>query len=147
MPKRILAFAFAAGALALAACSSTNPNDLFGSATPTPGPTATYTPNPTASTANVQINYSGSGLANQPVNLSTPDANGNVGATIATQTTNSTGQTTFSNLTPAAKYCFASTFQPTPAPSASPSPAPLPRTVSTCTDLWGLTGVTITLNF
>ena len=137
MPKRILAITFAAGALALAACNS-NPGSLYGSATPTPGPTATVTPNPTASAALVIVTYNGSPLPNQPVTLSTPDANGHyTGAIMTTQTTDATGETTFSNLTPAKSYCFASTFQPTPSPSSSPSATPLPATVPICTNIWG----------
>lgn len=141
MPKRLLAIAFAAGALALAACNN-NTSNLFGSATPTPGPTTTYTPNPTASTAVAAVTYGGAAVASQPVDLSTPDANGHPGAVITTQTTNASGQATFSNLTPATTYCFASSYTPPTAP-----PTPLPRSVSVCSNLWGLTGVTIRLAF
>ena len=135
MPKRILAFAFAFGALVLAACN--NNSNPYGSATPTPGPTATLTPNPTNSTGLVQVYAAASALPNQPVDLSTPTAQGNPGTPLVTQTTNPSGVATFSNLTPGSTYCFSSTFQPTPGPTAPASPAPLPRTQSTCTNLWG----------
>lgn len=147
MPKRILAFAFASAALALAACNNGDINNLYGSATATPVPTSTASPspNPTASAAVVTVYYQGSPLPNQPVTLNTSTASGNVGTQIRTQTTNSSGQTTFSNLTPSTLtpstwYCFTSTYQP---PWASPPPTPLPQTQQQCTPYWGTVGVTI----
>lgn len=142
MPKRILAFAFAAGALALAACNNGNPNNMFGSATPTPVPTSTASPSPdpSASTAVVTVYVAGSPLPNQPVDLDT-DVNGSIGTKITTQTTDSTGKTTFSNLTPTKPYCFSSSYTP----PASPPPTPLPRTQSVCSVYWG--SVPIILSF
>ncbi len=139
MPKRILAFAFAASALALAACNNGNVNNLYGSATPTPVPTSTASPspNPSASAAVVAVYFQGSPQPNVPVTLST-SVNGSIGTPIRMQNTDSTGKTTFSNLTPAIFYCFSATFQP---PSTPPPPSPAPRTQSECTPYWGTVGV------
>ncbi|MBV8638983.1 MAG: hypothetical protein JO322_12940 [Candidatus Eremiobacteraeota bacterium] len=144
MSKRILAFAFAAAAMALAACNNGNVNNLYGSATATPVPTSTSSPspNPTASTAVVSVYYAGSPLPNQPVTLST-SVNQSVGTPILTQNTDSTGKTTFSNLTPATWYCFSSTYQP---PWSSPPPTPLPQYQPQCSLYWGTVGVTIDFN-
>ncbi len=135
MPKRILAFAFAATALALAACNNGDINNIYGSATPTPVPTSTASPSPDphASTAVVSVYYSASPLPNQPVTLSS-SVNGSVGSSILTQNTDSTGKTTFSNLTPTVTYCFSSTFTP---------PGSLSRTQTECTPYWGTVGVTL----
>ena len=139
MPKRILAIAFAVGALALAACNNGNPNNLYGSATPTPSATPSPSPNPSASTATVTVTYSNSPIPNQPVSVSTPDSTGNfsVSGIITTINTNSSGVATFSNLTPAKTYCWASTYTPA-------APGSLARTGYTgCTNLWGWTGLSI----
>ncbi|MGA7571538.1 MAG: hypothetical protein WBG27_08880 [Candidatus Aquilonibacter sp.] len=134
MPKRILMLAFAATALVLVACNSGyNPNDLYGTAAPT-ATTAPETPNPTASSAVVQVLVSNSPLPNQPVSLWT-DTNGNTGTLISTQNTDSTGVTTFSNLTPAANYCFTSTY--------SPPTGLKPVTDSQCGFYW-FSGITFT---
>lgn len=132
MPKRILLLAFAATALALAACNSGyNPNDLYGTPAPT-ATTATETPNPVDSQSIVTVYVSSSPLPNQPVNLYT-DTNGNTGMLISTQVTDSTGSTTFTGLTPAANYCFTSTY--------SPPTGLKPITDSQCGFLW-FTGIT-----
>jgi hypothetical protein len=111
MPKRILLIAFAATAIALAACNSGyNPEDLYGTPAPT-ATTSTATPNPIASTAVVTVWVSSSPLPNQSVVMST-DVNGAVGSAIITQTTDSTGTTTFSNLAPGANYCFSTSYTP-----------------------------------
>jgi hypothetical protein len=126
MPKRILMTAFAVTALALAACNSGyNPNDLYGTPVPTATP-ASPTPNPVASTAIVTVTASSQPLANWPVNLMT-DVNGNAGSLISTQMTDSTGTTTFSNLTPAQNYCFQTSYTP---------PGGLAQTQSSCGFLW-----------
>lgn len=126
MPKRILLIAFAVSALALAACNTNyNPNYLYG----TPLPTATAaspTPNPVASTAVVTAYASSAPLPNWPVNLMT-DVNGSAGTLIRTQTTDSTGTTTFSNLTPTTNYCFQTSYTP---------PGGLAQTQSLCGFLW-----------
>ncbi len=126
MPKRILMLAFAATALALAACNSGyNPNDLYG----TPAPTSTIaptTPNPTVSSALVTVYVSNSPLPNQPINLYN-DTNGNIGSFIATQVTGSTGSTTFTGLTPAANYCFTTSYTPA---------GGLPQNASQCGFYW-----------
>jgi hypothetical protein len=141
MPKRILAFAFGAAALALAACNNGNINNLYGTVTPTPVPTSTASPqpNPSASTAVVSVYYQSSPLPNQPVTILTSTASGTLGTPILTQNTNSSGQTTFSNLTPSTLtpstwYCFSSTYTP---------PGSLSRTQSYCTPYWGSIGVTL----
>lgn len=139
IPKRYIAFAFAAGALALAACNNSNINNLYGTPTPNPTTTPTFTPNPQASTATIVVTYQGSPLPNQPIALSTPGADGHAGTPILSQMTDSTGKTTFSNLTPQATYCFSSTYQP----PASPPPTPLPEYQSYCNNLWG----TYNINF
>ncbi|HTV91134.1 MAG TPA: hypothetical protein VMG98_00300 [Verrucomicrobiae bacterium] len=111
MPKRILLIAFAAAAIALAACDQGyNPNDLYGTPAPT-ATTSTATPNPVASTAVVTVWVSSSPLPNQTVVMST-DVNGTIGSTIISQTTDSTGTTTFSNLAPGTNYCFSTTYTP-----------------------------------
>ena len=135
MPKRILASIVFLSALALAACGGSG----SGLSTPTPAPTATPTPNQTLTTALITVNASGTPVPNQPVLLSTPDPNGRPGAVIATQNTNTSGQTTFTALTPAATYCFQATYNATPPPS--PAPTPLPQTKSYCVNYWagGLT--------
>ena len=144
MPKRILAFAFAASALALAACNNGNVNNLYGSATPTPVPTSTASPSPdpSASAATVTVYYQSSPQPNVPVTLYT-SVNGSIGAPISVQNTNSAGQTTFSNLTPAIFYCFGATFQPPASPPPNSTPSPSPRTQSECTPYWGTVGVTL----
>jgi energy-converting hydrogenase Eha subunit F len=111
MPKRILLIAFAVTALALAACNAGyNPNDLYG--TPVPSSTiATATPNPTITAAIVTVYVSSAPLPNQPVNLYT-DVNGNYGSLISTQTTDSTGTTTFTGLTAGSNYCFNTMYSP-----------------------------------
>jgi hypothetical protein len=126
MPKRILLIAFAATAIALAACNSGyNPEDLYGTPAPT-ATTATATPNAVASTAIVTVYVSSSPLPNQTVNLST-DVNGQVGSLIASQVTNSSGTTTFNNLTPAQNYCFTTSYM---------SPSGLAQNGSQCNFLW-----------
>jgi hypothetical protein len=139
MPKRILAFAFAVSALALAACNNGNVNNLYGSATPTPVPTSTASPSPdpSASAAVVTVTYQGVAQGGVPVTLYT-SVNGSIGTQITQQTTNSSGQTTFKNLTPAIFYCFGATFQP---PATPPPPTPSPRSQSECTPYWGTIGV------
>ncbi len=141
MPKRILASAFAAAALALAACNNGDVNNLYGSATPTPVPTSTASPSPDphASTAAVTVYFNASPVPNQPVTLST-SVNATVGTTIRTQNTDSTGKTTFSNLTPATWYCFSTTYTQ---PWSSPPPSPLPMYQPQCTPYWGTIGVTL----
>jgi energy-converting hydrogenase Eha subunit F len=112
MPKRILLIALAVTALALAACNiGYNPNYLYG----TPLPTATMstsTPNPTISAAIVTVYASSVPLPNWQVNLYTSTSAGNAGTLLKTQTTDSTGTTTFSNLTPGTTYCFNSQYSP-----------------------------------
>lgn len=112
MPKRIILIALAALAT-LAACNSGNINDIYGVATATPGPTSTPYVNPSASAAVVYVYASSSPLPGQPVSVYPATTSGQVvvGATpVATQTTDPTGQTTFSNLTPTAWYCFESKY-------------------------------------
>ncbi|HUA08950.1 MAG TPA: hypothetical protein VMA98_06715 [Candidatus Acidoferrales bacterium] len=126
MPKRILLIAFAVTALALAACNSGyNVNDLYGTPAPSTTP-STPTPNPSASTAIVSVYVGSTPLPNQPVNLST-DVNGSAGTLITTQTTDSTGTTTFSGLTPEANYCFTTSYTPA---------GGLPQSGSQCGYLW-----------
>ncbi|HTX56926.1 MAG TPA: hypothetical protein VMD47_07460 [Candidatus Acidoferrales bacterium] len=126
MPKRTLSIAFAVTALALAACNSGyNPNDLYGTPSPT-STTSTSTPNPTDSTAVVTVYASSAPLPDQPVNLYS-DVNGAIGSLIKTQTTDSTGTTTFSNLTPATNYCFTTSYTP---------PSGLTQNASQCGFLW-----------
>ena len=133
MPKRILMLAFAATALALVACNSGyNPNDLYGTAEPT-ATIAPETPNPTVSSAIVTVEVSNSPVPNQPVNLYT-DTTGNTGTLISTQMTDSTGTTTFNGLTPAANYCFTTSYKP---------PGGLPQNASQCGFYW-FAGITFT---
>jgi hypothetical protein len=129
MPKRVLLALFVV-ALALAGCNNYNPNYLYGS--PTPSPTPTGTPNPSITDATVTVEYSSSPLPNQTVTLSN-DVSGTIGSTITTQTTNSSGQTTFSSLKGAGFYCFSSSY--TPAGS-------LPQQQSYCGQYWQ-SGVTL----
>jgi energy-converting hydrogenase Eha subunit F len=112
MPKRILLIAFAVTALALAACNAGyNPNDLYG--TPIPSATiATATPNPTITAAVVTVYASSAPLPNWQVSLYHSTAAGNAGSLIRTQTTDSTGTTTFTGLTPGTTYCFNSQYTP-----------------------------------
>lgn len=110
MPKRILSIAFAVAALALAACgASYNPNNLYGTPVPT-STIATSTPNPTITGAIVTVYASSQPLPNWPVNLYTA-VNGNSGSLISTQTTDSTGTTTFTGLTAGQTYCFNAAYQ------------------------------------
>jgi|HubBroStandDraft_4_1064222.scaffolds.fasta_scaffold120599_2 hypothetical protein len=135
MPKRILLIAFAATAIALAACNSGyNPEDLYGTPAPT-ATTSTATPNPVASTAVVTVYVSSSPLPNQSVVMS-QDVNGTIGTTILTQTTDSTGTTTFSNLAPGANYCFSTSYTP---------PGGLMQKPQQCGFLW-FDGVVLTIN-
>jgi hypothetical protein len=128
MPKRILLIAFAVTALALAACNAGyNPENLYG--TPVPSASvAPETPNPTITAAVVTVTVSSAALANQPVNLYT-DVSGSLGTLIATQNTNSSGQTTFTGLTPAANYCFSTSYTPSTAGA-------LTQNAKQCTNLW-----------
>lgn len=137
MPKRILMLAFAVTALALAACNSglNDINDLYG--TPEPSSTAAAaSPNPTASSAVVIVYAASTPLPNQPVSLynavvTGPSASPQAqvtGTPIATQTTDSTGTTTFNNLTAKKWYCFLSSYTPS---------GGLMQNLSACTDLWG----------
>jgi hypothetical protein len=135
MPKRMLLIGLAVASLALAACGATyNPNDLYGTPPPTATPTPVTTPNPTISAALVTVTVSGSPLPSQPVNLYT-DVSGHIGTLILTQDTGATGETTFSNLSPAQNYCFNSSYTPTTAGS-------LAQNQTICTDLWGF-GITM----
>jgi hypothetical protein len=112
MPKRILLIAFAATALALAACNvGYNPNDLYGTPVPT-STVATATPNPTITAAIVTVYASSVPLPNWPVSLYTATTAGNAGSLITTQTTDSTGTTTFNGLTAGKTYCFNAQFTP-----------------------------------
>ena len=144
MPKRIILIAIAALAT-LAACNSGDINNLYGYATATPGPTGTPVANPSASAAVVTVYASSSPLPNDAVSLyNSAGAYSSArptGTPIAIQTTTPTGQTTFSNLTPATWYCFQASYQPSPSPA--PSTPPLLQTQTACTNLWGTTGVTI----
>lgn len=128
MPKRILGLSIAFSALVLAACNN-GTGIITPPATATPG---TPVPNPAYTAATVTVTVAGSPLPNQPVVLSTPDANGRAGAAIATQTTGSNGQTIFNPLTGAANYCFATTVTPAP----SPAPTPLVAYQEKCTTFW-----------
>lgn len=111
MPKRILSIAFAATALALAACNyGYNPNNLYGTPVPTSS-IATATPNPTITGAIVTVYASSAPLPDWPVSLYT-SVNGNAGNLIATQTTDSTGTTTFTGLTAGTTYCFNAQYTP-----------------------------------
>jgi hypothetical protein len=130
MPKRMLLIGLALASLALAACgASYNPNDLYGTPPPTATPTPVTTPNPNLSAALVTVTLSGTPLPNEPVNLYT-DVSGHLGTLIVTQTTNASGETTFSNLTPASNYCFNSVYTPASAGS-------LQQNQTICTNLWG----------
>ena len=141
MPKRIFLIAIAALA-ALAACNNINVNDLYGTATPSAGPTATVAPNPSATAAIVTVYASNSPQPGEQVSISNSSASARpIGTPFATQTTDSTGTTTFNNLTGSAWYCFAATY-PQPGGSPLPAPTPLSQTQTQCTDLWGY-GVTI----
>jgi energy-converting hydrogenase Eha subunit F len=126
MPKRILSIAFAVTALALAACNAGyNPNDLYG----TPAPTstiATATPNPTITAAIVSVYASSQPLPNWPVTLS-QSVNGNAGAVITTQNTDSTGTTTFTGLTAGTTYCFQASYT---------APGGLSTTQTKCNYTW-----------
>jgi hypothetical protein len=130
MPYRTLLAVFvAATSLALAACNNYNPNYLYG--TPTPSPTPTGTPNPNITSATVTVEVSSSPLPNETVTLSN-DVNGAIGSTIATQTTNSSGQTTFSGLKGAGFYCFSASYTPS---------GSLPQMQAYCGQYWQ-TGIT-----
>jgi hypothetical protein len=129
LPCTLLALCIAA--LALAACNNYNPNCLYGCTTPTPT-ASTGTPNPKITAATVTVEYSSSPLPNQTVTLSN-DVNGTIGSAITAQTTNSSGQTTFSNLTGAAFYCFSASYTPT---------GSLPQQQSYCGQFWQ-NGVTL----
>jgi hypothetical protein len=130
MPKRMLLIALAVTSLVLVACGATyNPNDLYGTPAPTATPTPVTTPNPNLSAAPVSVTVSGSPLPSQAVSLYS-DSNGHIGSLIVTQNTNSSGQTTFSNLKPATGYCFSSTYTPTTSGSTQ-------QKQTDCTDLWG----------
>ena len=100
MPKKIW-FVLGALVLGLSACSS-NPN-IYGGAVATASPS----PIPTGTTALITAVYNGVSVANQTV-IETPEANGgpNTSAPIATMVTNSTGQATFTGLTPGTSYCW-----------------------------------------
>ena len=132
MPKRILGFSLAIFAVTLAACGGSGSGVVAPTATPTLSPT----PVPTASAAVVTVNVSASPTAGVQVAMSTPDANGRPGTPIATQTTDPTGVTTFSNLTPTQSYCFVATYVP-----GAPG---LNQTKSNCSPYWGYG---ITFNF
>jgi len=135
MPKRILLIAFAATAIALAACNTGyNPEDLYGTPEPT-ATTSTATPNTTVSAAVVTVYVSSSPLPNQTVKLST-DVNGSIGSLISSQVTDSTGTTTFSNLTPAKNYCFSTSYTPS---------GSLEQNAYQCGFLW-FDGVTLYIN-
>ena len=104
--------AFAVTALALAACNAGyNPNDLYGTPVPSATTTATPTVNPSISAAIVTVYASNQPLPDWPVSIYT-SVNGNAGSLITTQTTDSTGTTTFSNLTAGTNYCFNAQFTP-----------------------------------
>jgi hypothetical protein len=141
MPKRIF-LAVAAMACALAACNSANPADIYGTATPSASAVPTLTPNPSDTAAAILVTYQGSPLPSQPVSLYSSSATSQTpGPLITTQLTDSTGATTFTNLTGAGWYCFSTSYTPptpTPAPSVSPTPVPSPltRSQTACTDLW-----------
>ena len=110
--------------------------------------TASAQPDPSASAAVVSVYFQGSPLPNQPVTISSSTSSGTVGTAIRTQTTDSTGKTTFSNLTPSTLtpstwYCFSSTYQP---PWSSPPPSPLPQTQAQRTPYWGTVGIAISFN-
>lgn len=137
MPKRTFLVALAAFSL-LAACNGGNINDIYGLATATPGPTGTPIPMPTGSTAVVYVTVSNSPLPNQPVYLYPADSAGtaiastapSVTATpIAEQTTNPSGDATFSNITPDTYYCFLTSY-------TAATPGALPTTKSTCYNYW-----------
>jgi hypothetical protein len=133
MPNRMLLIALAVTSLALAtlsACGATyNPNDLYGTPLPTATPTPVTTPNPNLSAAPVTVTVGGEPVANQPVSMYS-DISGHIGSLILTQDTSSTGQTTFSNLTPSTGYCFTSTYTPAVAGSTQ-------QKQTFCTNLWG----------
>jgi len=101
MPKKFaLVFALAGITAAMAACNKEN----TGVVAPTP------TPVPTATSVTITALYQGTDLNNQPI--MEYDTNGSTtnpqpsGAPIATQNTNSSGQTTFTGLTPGNYYCW-----------------------------------------
>ncbi|HEY5257146.1 MAG TPA: hypothetical protein VIJ12_02070 [Candidatus Baltobacteraceae bacterium] len=100
MPKKIW-FAVGALVLGLSACNSNS--NIYGGAVPTASPS----PIPTGTIAVVTASYNGTRLPNQTINETT-EVNGgpNTSATIATMVTNSTGQATFTGLTPGASYCW-----------------------------------------
>jgi len=78
----------------------------------------TATPIPTGTTATITALYKGTALNNQPI--MEYNTNGNTtnpqpsGAAIATQNTNSSGQTTFTGLTPGGYYCWQYQYQVNP---------------------------------
>jgi hypothetical protein len=132
MPKRILSIAFAGMALALAACNlGYNPNYLYGTPAPT-ATTSTATPNPTITAAIVTVYASSAPLPNWPVNLYSSTAAGNANQLLRTQTTDSTGTTTFTGLTPGTVYCFNAQYTP---------PGGLMQNTYICNFLW-FNGVT-----
>jgi len=114
-------FAILCVALALSACGG---GVGGGSSTP-----------PSVTSVLIITTKSGAPVANQSVVLST-GVSGNLPnvtptGVIATQTTNASGQTMFSSLTPGATYCWTWTYQP--------SPSQLQQQ-STCTGGWGGVG-------
>jgi len=137
MPKRIFLVALAALSL-LAACNAGNVNDIYGIATATPGATGTPVPMPTGSTAVVYVSASASPLASQPVYLYPANAGGTAIATtapgvtaspITEQTTNPSGDATFSNITPDTYYCFLVSYTP-------PAAGSLNKTQVICDNYW-----------
>lgn len=111
MPKRI-SFAVALVVAVLAACSNSNP--YLGTTTPsTPTPNPSYSPNPGITTTSVLFSVASTPIPNQPIAITTPDAQGRAGTTpIATVVTNSAGTSAFSGLTATQTYCFSTKYTP-----------------------------------
>ncbi|MHB8178659.1 MAG: hypothetical protein ACYDA5_03790 [Vulcanimicrobiaceae bacterium] len=120
--KKSLRFLALLSLVALAACSS-KPNFNYLANGPTPSPS----PPPNVTTATVTATYQGNPLPNQQISEYN-SANGNlVLPAIAQQNTDSSGQTTFSNLTPGTIYCWRYVYQASPTQTVTPT---------VCTSAW-----------
>jgi|GEM_PF-1185974 hypothetical protein len=134
MLRRIVRLCAVVFAVVPAACNSNaNPYSLFG---PSTGPSASPSPVPNITQSTVTATYKGQALANVTITLAqdaAPSSSPNSqkpGAVIGTQTTNSSGQATFTNLTPGTSYCWYYTYQPNGA-GTSPN-----IYVVDCTNFW-----------